>query len=61
MSLDKGNRASLALCHAKAVLELLTEVGVGEHADAIETVIHFIDEAKAIVDETDRRKPEVPS
>jgi len=45
------NAASLALCHAKAVLELLTEVGLSSHADAIETVIHFVDEAKNLIDE----------
>jgi len=51
MSLDRMNAASLALCHAKAVLELLTEVGLSSHADAIETVIHFVDEAKNLIDE----------
>jgi hypothetical protein len=52
-SIDR-NAVSLALCHAKAVLELLTEADLGTHADAIETVIHFVDQAKGMIDGEDR-------
>lgn len=42
---------SLSLCHARAVLMLLVEVTTGYQCDAIETALHFVNEAKAMVDQ----------
>jgi len=61
MNLDI-NRASLALCHARAILGLVIDKGSNSDKDiALSAALQFVEDAKAMIDGTDRRDPEVKS
>jgi len=61
MNLDT-NRASLALCHAKAIIELVIDQTSSEKTDlALSAALEFVESAKAMIDGIDRRQPEAQS
>lgn len=52
------NQVSLALCHAKAIIELVIDSCSSDPKDlALSAALHFVEDAKAMVDEQDRREP----
>jgi hypothetical protein len=56
------NAASLALCHARAILLLVIDGSSSETEDtALSAALHFVEDAKAMIDGEDHRATEVSS